>query len=262
VSADRARVLRDERGAVLDLCRSLTPAEWASPSDCAGWSVQDVVAHMGAAYHGMFTPWLLRTMRTSSIERSNDGDVEHRRGWEPARVLREYESWGGRVLTLVPLTQRPPLRGLPLPLGDIGKYPMGLLASALTFDHHVHLRHDIAVPLGRTLPPPSGEHMAVVTEWLMAGMPQMCGDALSWVDRPLALVLTGAGGGAWTVGPLAGKGLQVQEGRSPAAAATITGDVAGFPIWGTKRRPWGDFDLAIEGDEEAAIRFLDSLNLV
>ncbi|HEX6493731.1 MAG TPA: maleylpyruvate isomerase family mycothiol-dependent enzyme [Candidatus Dormibacteraeota bacterium] len=262
MSPDRARVLREERGAVLDLCRTLTPEEWATPSDCAGWSVQDVVAHMGAAFHGMFTPWLLRVMRTTSIERSNDGDVESRRWWEPDRVLREYESWGGRVLGLMPLMQRRPLRAVPIPLGDIGKYPMGLLASALTFDHHVHLRHDIAVPLGRTLPPPSAEHMAVVSEWLLAGMPQMCGEALSWVDRPLALVLTGPGGGAWTIGPLAGKGLQVQEGRSPAAAATVTGDVYDFPIWGTKRRPWHAFGLAIEDDEEHATRFLDSLNLV
>ena len=262
MSLDRARVLRDERGAVLDLCRTLTPAEWATASDCAGWSVQDVVAHMGAAFHGFFTPWLLRVMRTSSIERSNDGDVESRRGREPARVLREYEAWGGRVLGIMPLTQRPPLRGLRLPLGDIGRYPMGLLASALAFDHHVHLRHDIAVPLGRTLPAPSAEHMAVVTEWLLAGLPQMCGVALSWIDRPLALVLTGPGGGAWTVGPLAGKGLQVQEGRSPAAAATITGAVVDFPIWGTTRRPWRDYGLAIEGDEEQATRLLDSLNLV
>lgn len=262
MSLDRARVLRDERRAVLDLCRTLTPAEWAAASDCAGWSVKDVVSHMGAAFHGCFTPWLLRTMRTSSIERSNDGDVESRRAWEPERVLREYESWGGRFQGLVPLTQRPPLRGLRIPLGDIGRYPMGLLASAFTFDHHVHLRHDIAIPLGRTVPPPDAEHMTAVVEWLLTGLPQMCGAALSWVDRPVALVLTGPGGGAWTVGPLAGRGLQVQEGRSPAAAATITGGVADFPIWGTKRRPWGDFDLATEGDEEHATRFLDSLNLV
>src|SRR5258708_13688393 len=123
MTLDRARVLREERGAVLDLCRTLTPTEWATASDCAGWSVHDVVAHMGAAFHGCFTPWLLRVMRTSSVERSNDGDVESRRGWEPARVLREYEAWGGRFLGLAPLTQRPPLRGLRLPLRDIGRDP-------------------------------------------------------------------------------------------------------------------------------------------
>jgi uncharacterized protein (TIGR03083 family) len=262
VGLDRVQVLRAERGALLDLCRTLTPAEWATPSDCARWTVQDVVAHMGAAFHGVFTPWLLRMMRTSDIERSNDADVDSRREWEPGRVRHEYESWSGRFLTIAPLTQRPPLRGVRLPLGEIGRYPMALFPSAMTFDHHVHLRHDIATALGRSLPPPGAEHMTVVLEWLLAGLPQMCGAALTWVDRPLALVLTGPGGGAWTVGPLAGKGLQVQEGRSPAAAATITGAAADFPIWGTTRRPWRDHGLVIEGDEEHATRFLDSLNLV
>jgi hypothetical protein len=217
---------------------------------------------MGAAFHGCFTPWLLRVMRTSSVERSNDGDVDSRRGWEPARVLREYESWSGRFLALVPVTQRPPVRGLRIPLGDIGRYPIGLLASAFTFDHHVHLRNDIASALGRTVPPPDAEHMAAVLEWLLAGLPQMCGSALAWLDRPVALILTGPGGGAWTVSPGAGGPLRVEQGRSPVAAAAITGSAADFPIWGTTRRPWRDYGLAIEGDEELAARFLDALNLV
>ncbi len=233
MTIDRFRTLRDERGAVLDLCRTLTDGEWSSASDCAEWSVKDVVAHMGAAFHGCFTPWLLRLMRTSSVERSNDGDVESRRAWEPARVLREYESWSGRFVALVPVTQRPPIRGLRIPLGDIGRYPVGLLASAFTFDHHVHLRHDIAAALGRSVPPPDAGHIAAVMEWLLAGLPQMCGRALAWMDRPVALVLDGPGGGAWTVrpgvgGPLRGGGGDhrgrdrlADLGHHPAALARV-----------------------------------------
>lgn len=263
MSIDRARALRDERNAVLALCRTLGDADWAAPSDCAGWSVKDVVSHMAAAFHGCFTPWLLRVMRSSSIERSNDGDVEGRRGWEPAKVLREYETWSGRFVALVPVTQRPPVRGVRIPLGDIGRYPVGLLASAFVFDHHVHLRHDIAAALGRSVPAPDAVHTAAVLEWLLAGLPQMCGAALSWLDRPVALVLTGDGGGAWTVSPQgAERRLRVDEGRSPVAAAAITGAAADFPIWGTTRRPWRDYGLTIEGDEELATRFLDALNLV
>lgn len=262
MSLDRARVLRDERNAVLDLCRTLTDAEWASASDCAGWTVQDVVAHMGAAFHGCFTPWLLRVMRTSSVERSNDADVASRRGWEPARVLREYASWSGRFLALAPVTQRPPVRGLRIPLGDIGRYPIGLLASAFVFDHHVHLRHDIAPALGRQVPPAGAEHMAAVLEWLLTGLPQMCATGLSWLDRPVALVLTGPGGGAWTIAPGTGGRPRVEPGRSAVAASAITGAAADFPIWGTTRRPWREYGLEIEGDGELGARLLDSLNLV
>ena len=35
-----------EREDLLDLLVTLTPEEWAAPSLCAGWSVQDVVAHL------------------------------------------------------------------------------------------------------------------------------------------------------------------------------------------------------------------------
>jgi hypothetical protein len=56
--------------------------------------------------------------------------------------------------------------------------------------------------------------------------------------------------------------LQVRPGAAAGAAASITGSALDFPIWGTRRRPWGDYDLAIDGDAELAARFLDALNLV
>ena len=37
---------RAEREDLLDLLVSLTPEQWRAPSLCAGWSVQDVVAHV------------------------------------------------------------------------------------------------------------------------------------------------------------------------------------------------------------------------
>src|SRR5690349_11291927 len=36
----------DVWGDIITLCEGLTPAQWASPTDCPGWSVQDNVAHM------------------------------------------------------------------------------------------------------------------------------------------------------------------------------------------------------------------------
>jgi uncharacterized protein (TIGR03083 family) len=37
---------RAEREDLLDLLRTLAPEQWRAPSLCAGWTVQDVVAHM------------------------------------------------------------------------------------------------------------------------------------------------------------------------------------------------------------------------
>ncbi len=37
---------RAERGDLIELLATLTPAQWDAPSLCAGWRVRDVVAHV------------------------------------------------------------------------------------------------------------------------------------------------------------------------------------------------------------------------
>lgn len=46
---DLAEVIRSERLALVDLLETLTPQEWATPSLCAAWTVQDVAAHLAWA---------------------------------------------------------------------------------------------------------------------------------------------------------------------------------------------------------------------
>ncbi|MEO8456318.1 MAG: maleylpyruvate isomerase family mycothiol-dependent enzyme [Chloroflexota bacterium] len=38
----------EERAALLEVLRSLTPEQWALPTSCPGWSVQDIAAHLVA----------------------------------------------------------------------------------------------------------------------------------------------------------------------------------------------------------------------
>lgn len=40
------QLIRAERRALIDLLESLSPDPWAMPSLCAGWTVQDVAAHV------------------------------------------------------------------------------------------------------------------------------------------------------------------------------------------------------------------------
>lgn len=42
-------VIRTERAALISLLETLTPAQWATPSLCAGWRVQDVAGHLAWA---------------------------------------------------------------------------------------------------------------------------------------------------------------------------------------------------------------------
>ena len=88
-----------------------------------------------------------------------------------------------------------------IPLGELGRYPMGIFPAAFTFDHHTHLRHDVAGALGKTPPPIDAARMAVAMEWMIAGIPQMCREAMRTIERPVDLTLNGPGGGTWGLSP-------------------------------------------------------------
>ncbi len=142
--SDRVAALRRERAELIRFCRGLNDAQWRTPSKAAGWRVQDVVAHMGSGCHSTFTLASLKILRSNDIERTNDVSVDVRRNWTPTQTLAEYERWS-RILTILAQAISPtPLANLRIPLAELGKFPAGLLlAGAMTFDHHTHLRHDI-----------------------------------------------------------------------------------------------------------------------
>jgi uncharacterized protein (TIGR03083 family) len=262
VGLDRIAAVRKERDDVVALCRTLSPEEWATPSRCEGWTVQDVVSHMSAIAHGVFTPWMLKFMSTKSIERNNDKDAETRRSWAPDQVLAEYDKWSNRMAKLLALGQLPPLSKAPFKVGELGVYPMALVASASVFDTHIHLHHDLAPALDRTLPDPGPETTAVINEWVLAGIPKMCKEPLAFMDRPVTITLDGPGGGSWGVVPGAGgKAGRIEPAPVSGSAATITANPQEFALWATHRRPWRDH-VKIEGDEAYATRFLDAVRVV
>jgi len=263
VKLDRVAAMRKEQQDLVAFCRTLRPEEWAAPSRCEGWSVQDVLSHVTAAAHGVFTPWMFKLMASKSVERSNDADAELRRGRPPREVLAEYEKWSGRMARLLAVAQRPPLAQVPFKLGELGLYPMALVASAVVFDTHVHLHHDMAPAVGRTLEPPTPATLAVVNEWVLAGIPKMCKEGLAFLDRPVTITLDGPGGGSWAVVPRAGGATaRLQPAPVPGSAATVFANPAEFALWATRRRPWRQQDVKIDGDEGYATRFLDALNVV
>ena len=262
---DRVGALRAEQRAVSDFCHTLTLEEWSAPSGCSGWSIQDVISHLGATYHGFFRPmWMFGMLRSDAGEAASEPDVSLRRSWAPSQVLAEFDSWRGRfsgLQRIVHSTPWLPFR-LKVPLTGLGSYPIGLLTSAMVFDAHTHLRHDIAPLLNRTAPPTDPNRMAVTLEWMLAGLEQMCRDAMRWVDHDLTLVLKGPGGGAWAISPTGNGYLEVRP-RAPAnSVTTITAVAEDFPVWSTQRRSWRDYEVAIDGDPEYGARFLDAMNII
>jgi len=256
---DRRAAFNAERADLLAFCEALEPAEWRMNSLAPGWRIQDVVAHMGTGCHSVFSPGLSRLMRNTAIERANDAMVDTRRDWSSADVLAEYRRWSAVFGTVMGGVGRSPLGGVQAPLAELGKFPVRLLLSALVFDHHTHLRHDMAPALGRPGPGSDANRMTVVLEWMMAVLSnQLHAQPLSFLDRPLSMTLTGPGGGTWKVAPDG----SVTAGGAGSLAAQVTAVALEFPQWGTQRASWRDRDVAITGDTDYAEAFLDAVNIV
>jgi uncharacterized protein (TIGR03083 family) len=258
---DRAAAYRAERAAIVALLRTLDDNEWDRPSRCVGWTVKDVVAHIGAACHGTFTPWVVKLLTGKDVEAANDRDARKRATWEPARVRHEYEVWSGRLAPVQGLLQKPGLRALPIRVAEVGTYPAKLLTSAFVFDHGLHARHDIAVALGRTMEAPDANRIAVANEWMLAGLPTMSGDRLSWLETAVEVDLVGHGGGTFTVLP-GEKKVKVLPGPKADAAVRIEAPADTFGVWGTARAPWREATIVLKGDEELGARFLDTMRII
>ena len=265
MSAPAIEALLAERALVLELIGSLRDDEWTLPSDCAGWRVQDVVAHMGATFVTVSGGTTARAEPPSDdAERNADAAVDERRGWTPAQVAAEYETASTAAIHALTALQEPPMRDTVVPLGNLGSHALHLLADALVFDHYCHLRHDLLAPEGpldRSPLPSDDLRLRPTLTWMLAGLPQMCAEALASVDRPVTLVFDGACVGAWTIRPGAPL-VTIEEGAAPDAAATVTTDAHAFVSWATKRRDWRTMGVRIDGDEAYAGRVLDAVNVI
>ena len=97
---------------------------------------------------------------------------------------------------------------------------------------------------------------------MLAGLPQMCADALSMVDRPVTLVFDGPGGGRGSLQPpraAAGSRSVVPDADG---RGTVTSTPHDFVCWGTQRRDWRPSDVTIDGDEAYAGAVLDAFNVI
>jgi uncharacterized protein (TIGR03083 family) len=254
MSEDAIPALRSLREHAVDIARSLRADEWTQPSDCAGWAVRDLYAHMAASLHGVVDPAFMRMGDDpNDMEASMEIGVAERRDWPVEQVLAEFEDYSGQAIDQFALLQGNDMGAMEIPMGNLGTHPLHLLANAFAFDLYCHLRNDLLAPFGpidREPPAASAAHLAPVVEWMVAGWPQMCADALAFMDAPVLVELVGEGGGSFVVGPAG----------TPRATITSTPDA--FVRWGTQRRPWRDEGVTITGDDAYAARVLDATNII
>src|SRR5260370_33517237 len=82
------KALEADRVALLEICAGLTDADWKAESGCAGWSGQDVVAHLGALFWPVADPPALPDASGLPAPRRQDCHGEAGSSLAPARVLR------------------------------------------------------------------------------------------------------------------------------------------------------------------------------
>jgi uncharacterized protein (TIGR03083 family) len=138
---DTARILdwtRTERLGVADLLDDLTPAEWAADSLCAGWTVHDLAAHLTLSTRTTLPMVLWGAIRArGSFDRMEDRLTRERAArFTPAELVAQIRETAGSP-------RRAP-----------GAGPLDPLVDFL-----VH-GQDIARPLGRVRPAPTGPVLA------------------------------------------------------------------------------------------------------
>lgn len=250
----------------LEVFETLSDDEWERPSGCRGWRVQDVAAHMSSNFKETAepSPPPAEPLPPMPAERLMDLLVDPRRSWSSEQVLTELQTYAPRLVETLNALQEPPIATSPLTVADLGTYEMHLLADAYAFDLYCHLRVDVLAPEGpieRDVAPADDARTRPAVGWMLAGLPQMQGDAFSFVDQPIALRLAGAGGGEWLIRPADERRVAVEPAEHGEAAVIVTSEADAFVIWGTKRANWRDH-VELQGDQVLGARFLDTLNIV
>jgi uncharacterized protein (TIGR03083 family) len=228
--------LEADRAALLGICRGLAESDFSAESGCAGWSVKDVVAHMGALFQIAVDPAALPDTTGLPTERAQDVLVESRRAWSAEQVVADYaavsEEALGRLAGLDGLDMQ-------LSLGDLGTYPAHVLPSAYAFDHYTHIRADLFAPRGPLTgpPPPSDEmRLAPALDWVEAALAQQNPAAMDALQGALDLVVRGPGARTIRLG-------------SGEVTARITSDTSAFILWITARAGWDEVGADSEGDD-------------
>jgi uncharacterized protein (TIGR03083 family) len=256
--------MRAAAGDLIEIARSLNEAEWQTPSAATGWSVQDVVSHVGCLLELLQAAVGGEVLPDSGIERLNEVMVAERRSWDAASTLNNVEKQLEQAITLFTPLQEPAMASLETPMLDLGTYPLHAITDMFAFDMTTHLRYDILAPRGpiiRQLPPLDETRLGPSVSWLLGGIAKMQPNLAGQLTAPLALHLTGPGARDVIIRAQAGTIFVDPLHPSDEAAATLTSTTGDFLAWSTARLAWRAL-VTVKGDQSAGATFLDAINLI
>lgn len=216
------QVLDGERAGTADLLESLSEAEWARPSPCAGWTVREVAAHLTLAPRTSLPAAIVEIVRArGSFNQMVDATARRHAALPVEQLVAD-------------------LRGI---VGSRRLAPGQRLADAL-MDVLVH-GQDIAIPLGRPHPmPPEAARTSAEHLW-RNGFPFHARRRLRGFRLRATDVDWTAGDGAEVHGPidailplLAGRTATLPR-LTGAGAAHLAARFSGRPSHASSRRPAG-----------------------
>jgi uncharacterized protein (TIGR03083 family) len=246
-TTDAVAALRADRTALLEICAGLGDADWKADSGCAGWSVQDVVAHMGALYWLVVDPTQRPDTGGVGTEAGEELVVQSRRSWSAERVVDDYTDVSAKAIdALTGLVEQ----DFELPLGDLGTYHASQLALPYAFDHYTHIRADLFAPRGPLTDdePASDElRLGAALDWVAAAVGQINETRLGELDGSVDLHVVGTAARTISVG------------RGP-TVADVTSDGPTLIRWITQRGSWADLGVSSSGDD-AALDVIRSLKV-
>jgi len=197
------RLAATEYDRCAELFRSLSPAQWAMPTDCPAWDVRQMAAHMlGMAEMAASIRENFRQQRKAAraggvyIDALTRLQVDERADWTPERITARFAARGAKAAAG---RRRTPafVRGRTMPQaqeanGVAEPWTFGYLIDViLTRDPWMH-RLDIAAATG-TPPRLTADHDGVIVTDVVA----------EWAVRhgkDFELTLTGPVGGTWRAG--------------------------------------------------------------
>lgn len=207
---DWMQAAAEEYRRLLVLLGDLGDDAWRAPTDCVGWDVRAIVAHLaGGARWPIALRELVRQARQGRrlrpdgdlVDGMNEVQVRERADHTPGQLLEELAAVAPRAVRARARLPRP-IRAMPMRFGPpLGTQPFGYLTDRiLTRDAWLH-RVDICRAVDRPLlltADHDGRIVAdVVDEWA-----QLHG-------QPFELILTGPAGGTWQHGA-AGETIELE----------------------------------------------------
>ena len=201
---DLFALIADERRGLADLLEGFDDQQWATPSLCAGWTVQTVAGHLTAGWNVSIPRFVISIARYRGFDRANDHLAKGLGERPPAEIVADLRDHADHRFTPPGLGPAAPLADLLLHGLDIRR-PLGL-ARALPADRVETVLGLLTSKKGQQAAPPGGigglTFRATDLSWTSGEGPEVAGTGeallLGLAGRKAGLdELTGEGAAAF-----------------------------------------------------------------